>query len=115
MDKRFLWQIAPYLLSLLSYVIGLMRNKFRLPGSISRLLGNRVVLDILNQGIEAARAMDGRTDEEKREYVRTWVRAELSRLTGEWLSDSTINYLIEHSIVSRKAAKAARWMRGERA
>ncbi|HET6452832.1 MAG TPA: hypothetical protein VFI02_00385 [Armatimonadota bacterium] len=102
MSKNQFWQLAPYLLPVLSYIIGKSRNKLRVPKPVGKLMGDGQVLQIIVQGVEAAQEMKGKSDEEKREYVRAWARSELFKLLGEWLPDSTLNFLIEHTIVKGK-------------
>ena len=102
MSKNQFWQAAPYLLPVISYVIGKSRNRLRVPKAVGRLIGDGLVLQIIVEGVEAAQAMKGKSDDEKREYVRAWARSELFKVLGEWLPDSTINFLIEHVIVRSK-------------
>ena len=104
MSKNQFWQLAPYLLPVLSYVIGKSRNKLRVPKPVGKLIGDGQVLQVILQGVEAAQETKGKSDDEKREYVRAWARSELFKLLGEWLPDSTINFLIEHAIVRSKSA-----------
>jgi hypothetical protein len=103
MSKVDYWHIIPYILPVISYLIGLSRNRLKVPRQIRWLLENPEVMQTIARGVEAAQAMSGKTDEEKREYVRAWAKSELYKLLGEWLPDSAINYLIEHVIVRRKA------------
>ena len=102
MSKIQIWQLIPYLLPVISYVIGKSKNRLAVPKPVRRLLEDQDAIEIIVQGIEAADAMSGKTDEEKREYVRAWAKSELYRLLGEWLPDSAVNFLIEHTIVQRK-------------
>lgn len=102
MGKTIIWQIVPYLLPVISYMLGKTRNSIRVPERVSRLLTDRRVIDIVVRGVEAAATMGDKTDEQKREYVRAWAKSELYRLLGEWLPDSAVNYVIEHVIVRRK-------------
>lgn len=104
MGKIRFWQLIPYLLPIISYIIGKYRNRLRVPKQIRRLLEDQEVIEVIIQGIEAAQAMKGKSDDEKREYVRSWAKSELYKLLGEWLSDSAVNFLIEHVIVRRKSA-----------
>lgn len=103
MSKNDIWQVIPYILPILSYIIGKKRNKLRVPKPVSVLIDNAEVIEVIIEGIEAAESMKDKTDEEKREYVRTWAKSELYKLLGDWLPDSTINFLIEHALVRRKA------------
>ena len=103
MSKNDFWQVIPYILPILSYIIGKKRNKLRVPKPVSVLIDNAEVIEVIIEGIEAAESMKDKTDEEKREYVRTWAKSELYKLLGDWLPDSTINFLIEHALVRRKA------------
>ncbi|MHB1001906.1 MAG: hypothetical protein ACYC27_21915 [Armatimonadota bacterium] len=107
MSKVDIWQIAPYLLPAISYIIGVSRNRLRVPKEIRSLLANRDVMGIIIDGVEAASEVSGRSDAEKREYVRGWAKSELYKLLGEWLPDSAVNYLIEHTIVKRKSGGGA--------
>jgi len=102
MSKIGFWQLIPYLLPIISYVIGKSRNRLRVPKPVRRLLENQEAIDIIVQGVEVAGAMKGKSDTEKREYVRAWAKSELYKLLGEWLPDSAVNFLIEHVIVRRK-------------
>jgi hypothetical protein len=102
MSKLDFWQIVPYILPVISYIIGRSRNKLRVPKQVSWLLENSDVIDVIAKGVEAAEVMSGRTDDEKREYVRAWAKSELYKLLGEWLPDSAVNFLIEHAVVKRK-------------
>ena len=102
MSKIDIWQIAPYPLPVVSYIIGSARNRLRVPKGVRSLLSNHDVMKVIIEGVEAAGAVSGRTDDEKREYVRGWAKSELHKLLGEWLPDSALNYLIEHTIVKRK-------------
>lgn len=102
MSKSLFWQLVPYLLPIISYILGKSRNKLRVPKQISRLLEDPEVIDIITHGVEAAEATAGKSNEEKREYVRAWAKSELYKLLGEWLPDSAINFLIENVIVKRK-------------
>ena len=103
MSKTQFWQLVPYLLPVISYVLGKSRNRLRVPKQIGGLLGNREVIEIVVQGVEAAQSMKGKSDDEKREYVRAWAKSELYKLLGEWIPDSAVNFLIEHTIARRKA------------
>lgn len=104
MNKINFWQLVPYLLPILSYIIGQTRNRLGVPKSIQRLLGDGRVIEIVTEGIENAQKMQGKTDDEKREYVRTRLKSELHDILGEWLPDSAVNFLIEHTVVRLKAA-----------
>jgi hypothetical protein len=104
MSKNDFWQVVPYILSILSYIIGKKKNKLRVPKPVALLIDNAEVIEVIIEGIQAAGSMKDKTDEEKREYVRTWAKSELYKLLGDWLPDSTINFLIEHALVRRKAA-----------
>jgi hypothetical protein len=103
MSKTLFWQTIPYLLPILSYLIGVSRNKLRVPAQIRWMLESQEIIDIIAGGIEAASSMHDKTDDEKREYVRIWAKSELYKLLNEWLPDSVINFLIEHAIVLRKS------------
>ena len=102
MHKVEFWDVIPYLLPVISYVIGASRNKLRVPAAVQKLLGNADVIAVIAKGIETAQAIKGKTDEEKREFVRAWAKSELFRLLGKWLPDSAVNFLIEHTIVKQK-------------
>lgn len=104
MNKHQLWQLLPLALPVVSYVIGKQRSKLRVPKSVARLISNKDVIGVIIQGIEIAQAMQDKSDDEKREYVRSWAKSELYNIIGEWLPDSAVNFLIEHAIVRRKAA-----------
>lgn len=101
--KTEIWQWLIYALPIASYILGITRNRLKVPKDIRALLANRDVMDVIFRGIEAASEVSGKTDVEKREYVRSWAKTELYRLLGDWLPDSAVNYLIEHVIVKRKA------------
>lgn len=109
MMKLHVWHILPYILPVVSYLIGLSRNKLRLPARICALIKDPAVMQVLELGIKAARLMEGKSDTEKREYVRGWAKSEVHRLVGEWLPDSAINYLIEHLIVRAKESRSGIW------
>ena len=104
MPRVSIWQIVPYLLPVISYIIGVSRNPLwrTVPKQVRRLLANPLAIEVIVRGIEAAQAMKDKTDEEKREYVRAWGKTELYKVLGEWLPDSAVNFLIEHAIVRRK-------------
>ena len=101
--KTDIWQWLIFALPVASYVVGSARNRLKVPKEIRGLLANRDVMDVILRGIEAASEVSGKTDVEKREYVRSWAKTELYRLLGDWLPDSAVNYLIEHVIVKQKA------------
>lgn len=102
MHKHDLWQVLPYVLPILSYVIGTSKGKLQVPAKVRKLLENRQVIEVILKGIETAQSMKSMTDEQKREYVRAWAKSELYGVVGEWLPDSAVNFLIEHAIVRRK-------------
>lgn len=102
MNKIQIWQAIPFILPVISYIIGKSKNKLQIPQQVRDLLGNGDVIDIIAQGIEAAASMQGKSDDEKREYVRSWAKSELHNLLDEWLSDSSVNFLIEHAIIKSK-------------
>ena len=102
MSKADIWQTVLYLLPVVSYLFGKSRNMLRVPRQVRWLLENHEVIETILRGIEAAESMEGKSDEEKREYVRAWAKSELYKLLGEWLPDSAINFLIEHAIVRQK-------------
>ena len=102
MHKVDFWDIVPYLLPVISYLIGQSRNKLRVPKQVQKLLDNQQVIEVIVKGVETAQAMKDRTDEQKREYVRAWAKSELYGLLGQWLPDSAVNFLIEHAIVKRR-------------
>ncbi|HUV05490.1 MAG TPA: hypothetical protein VMX94_10335 [Armatimonadota bacterium] len=104
MSKIEFRQLIPYLLPIISYIIGKSRNPLwrTVPKPIRRLLENQEAIGIIVQGVEAANAMNGEAEAEKREYVRAWAKSEIYKLLGEWLPDSAVNFLIEHVIVRRK-------------
>lgn len=104
MHKHDIWQLIPYILPILSYLIGTSRNKLRVPDRIRKLLENNLVVDVIINGVQAAQSMKQMTDEQKREYVRAWAKSELYGVLGEWLPDSAVNFLIEHVIVKSKGA-----------
>lgn len=104
MNKHDLWQVIPYVLPVISYVIGKSKNKLQVPGNVRRLLDNRQVIDVVTRGIDTAQSMKDMTDEQKREYVRAWGKSELYGILGEWLPNSAMNYLIEYLIARKKGA-----------
>ncbi|MHB1000468.1 MAG: hypothetical protein ACYC27_14610 [Armatimonadota bacterium] len=97
--------ILPYLLPVISYLIGKAVNKIKVPAGIAKLLNNPDVMQIIREGIEAATENAGKSDADKIAYVRDWAKKEIFSRVGPWLPDSTINYLIEHVIVRKKAEK----------
>ncbi|MDH7481139.1 MAG: hypothetical protein QHH26_04065 [Armatimonadota bacterium] len=103
MNKIHLWQFLPYILPVISYVIGKQMNRLRVPREVLRLISNPNIVGIITQGVKTAQALHGKSDDEKREYVRSWAKSELYKLLGKWFPDSTINFLIEHVIIRRKA------------
>jgi len=96
------WQIVPYLLPIIAYLIGRVKNRLRVPKAIRELVENREVMELIREGVEAANEMKGKSDDEKREYVRAWAKSELYKLLGEWLPDSAVNFLIELVISKKK-------------
>lgn len=104
MHKIDLWDVIPYLLPVISYLIGQSRNRLRVPKPVQKLLANQKVIQVITKGIETAQALKGHTDEEKREYVRAWGKSQLYGVVGEWLPDSAVNFLIEHTIVKSKGS-----------
>lgn len=102
MHKFDIWQILPFVLPVISYLIGKARGKFQVPANIQKLLDNQQVMDTIIKGIQTAETMKDMTNEQKREYVRAWAKSELYSLLGEWLPDSAVNFLIEHTIVKQK-------------
>ena len=102
MHKIDIWTVLPFLLPVISYVIGVSRNKLKVPAAVQKLLGNPEVIEIIVKGIGTAQTMKGKTDEEKREFVRAWAKSELFRVLGQWLPDSAVNFLIEHTITKQK-------------
>lgn len=102
MHKVDFWDVIPYLLPVISYVIGISRGRLQAPAAVRKLLGNREVIEVILKGVETAQAIKEKTDEEKREFVRAWAKSELFRLLGKWLPDSAVNFLIEHTIVKQK-------------
>ena len=104
MHKIELWQLIPYILPIISYLIGKSRNKLQVPDKVRRLIENRQVIEVIIKGVEAAQSMKSMTDEQKREYVRAWAKSELYGVLGEWLPDSAVNFLIEHTIVKGKGS-----------
>lgn len=99
---EIIWQVIAFILPILSYVIGKKRNLIRVPKPVAALLANRDVMRLIIDGIQAAGSLGQKSNEERREHVAKWARAELYKQLGEWLPDSTINYLIEHAIVKLK-------------
>lgn len=102
MSRISVWQIIPYLLPIISYLIGRSRNRLKVPKPIEALIENPRVIGVIVEGVEAAQTMKGKSDDEKREYVRSWAKSELHKLLGEWLPDSAVNFLIEHVVVRSK-------------
>lgn len=102
MSKVDIWQMVPYLLPVISYLIGKSRNRLRVPKQVRWLLENQEVIELIAQGVQAAETMKDKSADEKREYVRAWAKSELYQLLGEWLPDSVVNFLIEHAVVKRK-------------
>jgi len=103
MHKVQLWEVIPYVLPVISYLIGQSRNKLKVPQAVQKLLTNQAVIEVIVKGIEMAQTIKEKTDAEKREFVRAWAKSELYRLLGQWLPDSAVNFLIEHAIVKRKS------------
>lgn len=104
-DKvELFWQLAPYLLAILSYLIGKARNLLRVPKPAAQFLANPDVMRIIQEGVEKAGALQGRSDTEKREFVLAWARMEIYKLLGDWLPNSAINLLIE-VVINRKKAE----------
>jgi len=93
----------PYILPIVSYLIGRALNVIKVPPAVANLLKDGEVMDLIRQGIAAGNDQTGKTNAEKQAYVREWALGEMRKLTGEWLSDSTINFLIEHAIIRSKA------------
>jgi hypothetical protein len=102
MHKHDIWQVIPYVLPIISYLIGKSKGKLQVPAKIRALMENQQVMDTIIKGIDTAQSMKNMTDEQKREYVRAWGKSELYGVLGEWLPDSAINFLIEHTIAKRK-------------
>lgn len=96
------WYLLPYVLPAIAYALGKARNALKLPKLVANLLANPEVLQIIEEGVKAAKAMEGKSDTEKREYVLKWAKEQLYRLLGNWFPDSIVNYLIEHVIVKAK-------------
>lgn len=107
MSKNELWQVIPFILPIISYIIGKRKNAIRVPKPISALLENADAVAVVVQGIEAAETMKDTTSEQKRAYVRAWAKSELQTLLGGRLPESTINFLIEHALVRRKGRAGA--------
>jgi hypothetical protein len=105
MDKVDIWHWIVYLLPVASYFIGIAKVKLQMPKEIRSLLANRDVMDMIYEGIKAAAYTQGKSNDEKREYVRKWAKSELFKLLGRWVPDSVINYLIEHIIATKGKCK----------
>lgn len=100
MDKWL--NVLPYAIAIVAYVLGKVIGRKPIPKSVRKLLADPAVMDAVLKGIEAAGELAGKSDAEKKDYARQWIREELQRLLGIWLPDSVVNYLIEHVIVTRK-------------
>ncbi len=104
MNKINVWQIVPFVLPVLSYIFGKSKNKLSVPKPIGDLMKDDEVMKVIIQGVQSAADLSDKSDDEKREYVRSWAKSELFKLLGEWLPDSAVNFLIEKIIVGQKAS-----------
>jgi len=99
---EFAWRALPYLLPILAYVIGKLKNSLKVPAAVAGLLKDPEVRAIIEREIELAGELAGKTPEERRQYAMIEARAELYYYLRETIPDSSINFLIEHSIVKSK-------------
>lgn len=99
------WKTLPYLLPVIAYILGWVRDKWRLPKPIAKLLANKAVMALIVQGVAEGAVLSGLTGDQRREYVREWAKGQLHNLVGEVVSDSAINFLIEKVVADRKAAE----------
>ena len=105
--SEIIWALMPVILSIASaaiaYVKGKAKARLKVPAPVAKLLGDGQVMDLIIKGVAEAGAMQALTEDQKREYVRKWAKAELYKLLGDWLPDRIINMLIEAAIVRIKA------------
>lgn len=101
-----LWiQVLIFLGPVITFLLGLAKARLGLPPAIANLVKNKPLMAALNEGVEAADLMKDKSPDEKRKYVLQWASSQIYNLTGDWLPDSTINFLIENLIVRRKAGQ----------
>jgi hypothetical protein len=94
--------VLPYILPIISYAIGHSKGRLQIPAKVRAWANNPDVKAVVTKGIATAQSMQNMTDEQKREYVRAWAKSELFGILGEWIPDSSLNWLIEHMIVQQK-------------
>lgn len=103
MGKTTLWQLIPYLLPVISYLLGISLSRAHVPKQVRAFLRDSQVLNLFAEGVRIADGMSGMSDTEKRDYVRGWVCCELKKALGYRPPDSVVNYLIEDSVLRRKS------------
>jgi len=108
-NEELLKAAMPYIigigLSIATGILGWLKDRWNLPKPITRLLANKQVMELIVQGVAEGAVLSGKMGEERREYVRKWVKGQLSMLLGEVVPDSAINFLIEKVVADRKAAE----------
>ncbi len=104
-NEETFWRVLPSLLPVLAYLLGWFKDRWNLPRPITRLLANKEGMGLVLEGVESAARLSGKSDAERQEIVRTWLKTEVYKLFGECISDSALNFLIEKVIADRKAAE----------
>jgi len=108
MDSKWddiVWELLPYILAILTYLFGLAKNKWKMPKAVGALLSDKELMDAIRKGVEDADKLKGKTGAEKQEFVRTWVKSAIQNIPGlSFVSDSSINFLIELVLTKRRAA-----------
>ena len=100
------YMLFPYLLALISALIAWAKSRYQVPKRIQAFLKDADVMAAIKRGVKVAQDLQGKTNEEKREYARRMALEELADLgkTAILDQDATVNYLIEQVIVNSKGA-----------
>ncbi len=101
-NEETFWRALPYLLPIITFIIGWIHQNVKLPKAITKLLTDPAVMQLVHNEI-AALEVSAMTDMQKQEVARGVLRTFLATHVGEILSDNTINLLIEKAIADRKA------------
>jgi len=97
------WLIITIVLPALTYIIGYLKDRWHLPPSITKFLGDPEVMAIIQNAVNKAASLADMSQVEKREAVRKAVQKHADEVFGVTVPDSAVNFLIEKVIQDNKA------------
>lgn len=86
----------------ITFVLGKSLGKVKVPAEVGKILNNKEVMQIITDTVNLAKGWTDKTDNEKRDGVRSIIKKALKSKLGIDIPDFILNYVIEKVIVKMK-------------